>query len=77
MPNVSLNQVSKLTPKVSSPSATVTLLLLAFGPSDNPPGRLMAEEGSNVSGEETASASDMARGVAVRVGDDCALTTDC
>ena len=65
MPDISVDQVSQLTPKVSSPSTVVMLLLLAFGPSDKPPGRLMAEEGSKVSGEETASASDMARGVAV------------
>jgi hypothetical protein len=56
------------TPKVSCPSATVTLLLLAFGPSvNNPPGpgRLVFIGGS---GEE-GSTSDMEVGVAVCGGE--------
>jgi hypothetical protein len=62
----------RLTPKVSCPSATVTLLLLALGPSvNNPPGPGLGPTlglGRRVlgtgSGEER-SASDMDVGVAV------------
>lgn len=66
--------IGGLTPKVSCPSATVILLLLAFGPSvNNPPGpglgpTLTLGLGRRVlttaSGEET-SASDIDVGVAV------------
>jgi len=56
------------TPKVSCPSATVTLLLLAFGPSvNNPPGpgRLVFIGGSG----EDGSTSDIEVGVAVCGGE--------
>jgi hypothetical protein len=63
---------TELTPKVSCPSATVTLLLLALGPSvNNPPGPGLGPKlglGRRVlgmgSGDE-GSASDMDVGVAV------------
>lgn len=68
----SLHHSNALTPKVSCPSATVTLLLLALGPSvNNPPGPGLGPTlglGRRVlgtgSGDE-GSASDMEVGVAV------------
>jgi len=75
-PDVSPSHATVPTPNVSSPSAVVTLLLLALGPSDKPPGRFRDEDGSpEGSGDET-SASDMERGVAVWVGEEYALRHD-
>lgn len=63
------------TPKVSSPGATVTLLLLALGPSVNVPGpgrfRLAAELSGEVVSESPASEIDV--GVVVCGGGDTAL----
>lgn len=58
-----------LTPKVSSPSATVTLLLRAFGPSENWPGRLSIEGDS--------CASSVSEGVDCWVGEEyCLFVSD-
>jgi hypothetical protein len=65
-----------LTPKVSSELDSVTLLLLAFGPSENVPGpgrfEAAAEEGSDVTGESPP-ASEMDVGVAVCRGGEVVL----
>lgn len=59
--------MGELTPKVSSPLATVTLLLLASGPSVNSPGPGRFEMGAAWSGEgwSESPASEIEVGVAV------------
>ena len=52
-----------------SPSATVTLLLRALGPSLSPPGRFIAESAVEAEVVGDSSESDMDWGVAVCVGE--------